>query len=152
MAKRTQTPRTCSFCSRGENDDQTRLIAGPGDLAICHACVHLCAEIVQDAPPAPSRIREATLVLEDGSRQLVAAGLGEAVSMLGRDETSIVALELVGGGRLAIRRQAVRQIHADAEPAAEQGEALVGGSEHMSGLRAVAAPRCPPATSKGRRT
>jgi hypothetical protein len=95
------------------------LIAGPGQLAICHACVRLCIELVEDAPPAPSRVQEATLILEDGSKHLVSAGLREAVSMLGRDDSAIVAFELVAGGRLAVRRQAVRQIHAAPEPTGE---------------------------------
>ena len=122
MAKREDTPRACSFCSLGEKHDGTQLIAGPGDVAICHACVHLCVELVEGGPPAPSRVQQATLVLEDGSQELVAVGLREAVSMLGRDDTSIVAFDLVDGGRLAVRRQAVRQIHAVAEPAVEPAE------------------------------
>ena len=122
LAKRTDTPRTCSFCSRCEDDEWTQLVAGPGDLAICHACVHLCVQVVEDGPPAPSRVQQATLVLEDGSKQVIAAGLREAVSMLGRDDSSIVAFDLVEGGRLAVRRQAVRQIRAVTEPAAERAE------------------------------
>lgn len=67
----------CSFC--GKNEDETaRLIAGPGELRICSECVHLCAEIVNEDPPAPSVVQETTLVLEDGARHVVASGLHEA--------------------------------------------------------------------------
>ena len=55
----------CSFC--GKNEDETaRLIAGPGELRICSECVHLCAEIINEDPPAPSVVQETMLVLEDG--------------------------------------------------------------------------------------
>ena len=39
--------------------------------------------------------------------------------MLGSDDTRLVAFELVDGGRMAVRRQAVRQIHAEPDPALE---------------------------------
>jgi hypothetical protein len=109
---------SCSFCG-AEAEKTVKLIAGPGDVSICAECVHLCAEILEDLPPAASLVQQATLVLEDGSRHLVAAGLHEAVSMLGLDDSCIVAFELVAGGRLAVRRQAVRQVYADPEPDAE---------------------------------
>lgn len=118
MVMSKQTPRACSFCGRGEDDDTTQLLGGPRDLAICHRCVRLCVEIMEDAAPAPGRVQEATLVLEDGTQHVIAAGLREAVLTLGRDNTAIVSFKLVAGGRLAVRRQAVRQIHAVEEPAA----------------------------------
>jgi len=119
MAKRkSNAALRCSFC-RKTDGETAKLIAGPNELAICAECVHLCAEIVADEPPAPSRIQEITLVLEDGSRYLVAAGLHETVSMLGEDDSRIVAFDLVEGDRIAVRRQAVRQIHAKREPEVE---------------------------------
>lgn len=111
----------CSFCGVGP-EKTAKLIAGPGAVSICAECVHLCAEILEDVPPAPSLVQQATLVLEDGSSHLVAMGLREAVSMLGADDSRIVAFDLVVGGRFAVRRQAVRQVRADSEPAAEPRE------------------------------
>jgi ClpX C4-type zinc finger len=120
MAKgRATTTLTCSFCGKPE-EETLKLIAGPNGLAICAECVHLCVEIVASQLPGPSRIQEATLVLEDGSQHLVAAGLREVVSTLGFDDSQMIAFELVSGGRLAVRRQAVRQIRAAAEPEVEQ--------------------------------
>lgn len=110
-------PPACSFCGKGP--DQIQLVVGPDDIRICLECVHLCVEILESGPPAPSRVQEATLILEDGSRHVVATGLGEAASMLGSDDTRLVAFELVAGGRMAVRRQAVRQIHAEPDPALE---------------------------------
>jgi hypothetical protein len=46
-------------------------------------------------------------------------GLREAVSMLGSDDSRIVAFDLVGGGRLAVRRQAVQRLCAESEPERE---------------------------------
>jgi hypothetical protein len=55
-------------------------------------------------------------VLEDGSRHLIGSGLHETVSMLGSDDGKLVAFDLAAGGRIAVRRQAVRQIHAEPDP------------------------------------
>jgi hypothetical protein len=108
----------CSFC--GSTREKTaKLIAGPGTLRICAECVHLCGQILHDEGPSPSQVRHTTLVLDDGTHHLVDAGLHEAVSMLGNDDARIVAFNLVAGGRLAVRRQAVRQMLADPEPEAE---------------------------------
>jgi hypothetical protein len=116
VAEHIQSSGACVFCGRGEDDAATQLLGGPGDVAICHGCVRLCVEIMEASPPAPSRVQEATIVLEDGSQHVIALGLREAVLTLGRDDTAIVAFELATGGRLAVRRQAVRQIHAADEP------------------------------------
>ena len=44
----------CSFC--GKNQDQvTRLIAGPGAVYICNECVDLCREIIQEEAAGPSK-------------------------------------------------------------------------------------------------
>ena len=44
----------CSFC--GKNQDQvTRLIAGPGAVYICNECVDLCREIIQEEAVGPSK-------------------------------------------------------------------------------------------------
>jgi excisionase family DNA binding protein len=45
----------CSFCGK-TNDQVRRLIAGPGGVYICDACVQLCNQIIakETAPPAPS--------------------------------------------------------------------------------------------------
>lgn len=87
--------------------------------------LRLCIEIVEDTPPAPSRVQEARLILE-GDEHLVCAGLCEAVSMLRRDDTAIVAFELVGGGRIAVRRQAVRRILAAPDPTGEPAQDVRG--------------------------
>ncbi|MHB8191080.1 MAG: ClpX C4-type zinc finger protein [Ferrimicrobium sp.] len=38
---------TCSFCGHSV-DDGARLIAGPGDVAICVKCVAVCNEVIED--------------------------------------------------------------------------------------------------------
>jgi ClpX C4-type zinc finger len=116
--QKSDAPLMCSFCGKRDGD-APKLVAGPNRIAICTECVHLAAEIVADAPPAPSRLQEVTLVLEDESRHLVATGLHEAVSILGTDDSRIVAFHLIGGARIAVRRQTVRLIQAAPEPDAE---------------------------------
>lgn len=69
------------------------------------------AEVVADAPPAAGEQRACKLVTADGSSYEVAHGMHEAVSRLGRDDASLVVFELTNGGRLAVRREAVRQLH-----------------------------------------
>lgn len=38
----------CDFCGK-DQDEVDLLITGPGDLAICDACVGICAQIIQEA-------------------------------------------------------------------------------------------------------
>jgi ATP-dependent Clp protease ATP-binding subunit ClpX len=42
----------CSFCGKSQNE-VSRLIGGPGGIAICDECIHLCNEILAKTPPAP---------------------------------------------------------------------------------------------------
>ena len=44
-AKRRTSPFRCSFCGKGQ-EQVRRLIAGPGHIYICDACVGLCNEII----------------------------------------------------------------------------------------------------------
>jgi ATP-dependent protease Clp ATPase subunit len=37
----------CSFCG-GDRDNRSMLVVGPGDAAICNACVALCQEIIDE--------------------------------------------------------------------------------------------------------
>ena len=45
MAKKDEQPIRCSFC--GKNENQARLIAGPG-VYICSDCVQACSELLRD--------------------------------------------------------------------------------------------------------
>ena len=45
MAKKDEQPIRCSFC--GKNENQARLIAGPG-VYICSNCVQACSELLRD--------------------------------------------------------------------------------------------------------
>lgn len=67
----------CSFS--GVTADQTVKLIQVPEVRICAECVHLCADILGDADPRPSVAQRSTLVLEDGTRHLVSAGLHEAV-------------------------------------------------------------------------
>lgn len=47
--------RRCSFCGKPRSAE-VRLVAGPGDVAICNLCVALCQEVLahQEAKPEPN--------------------------------------------------------------------------------------------------
>lgn len=52
-----RSSRKCSFC--GKPQGEVRLVAGPGDVAICHLCIALCQEILSHPegplePPVPA--------------------------------------------------------------------------------------------------
>ncbi|MDQ4076785.1 MAG: ATP-dependent Clp protease ATP-binding subunit ClpX [Chloroflexota bacterium] len=60
--KRSTGNQFCSFCNR-EQDEVSRLIAGPNSVYICDECVDLCKEILEEeeaplprAQPLPSRL------------------------------------------------------------------------------------------------
>jgi ATP-dependent Clp protease ATP-binding subunit ClpX len=48
-------PTHCSFCLRSK-DDVNRLIAGPGDVAICDSCIDLCRDMLGEEPIEASPI------------------------------------------------------------------------------------------------
>lgn len=50
----------CSFCGKPQEEVE-RLIAGPGAY-ICNECVMLCAEILDDLPELPSRVKSDRLL------------------------------------------------------------------------------------------
>jgi ATP-dependent Clp protease ATP-binding subunit ClpX len=59
-------PLHCSFCLKSQHEVQ-KLIAGPGSIFICDACVHLCNEWIAGRPPSVgdfslSAIASATLL------------------------------------------------------------------------------------------
>ena len=110
----TSQSEACSFCGLSETSG-AHLVHGPG-VYICHDCVHLAAEIVAGGGVATDRVGSCTLVLEDASRHDVASGIHEVISRLGREDSALVIFELVDGDQLAVRRQAVRQVHVAAEP------------------------------------
>ena len=58
MSPETRQPH-CSFCGQPESMVR-RLIAGPNSVYICHACVHLCKQIL-DAGDAPEEKRSLSL-------------------------------------------------------------------------------------------
>lgn len=107
MPKRDTRSDRCSFCGTQEAD-AAKLVQGPEDAAICDACVHLAADVVADAPPAPGQGSSCRLVLEDGAVQDIAHGLQEAVSILGRDDASLVTFNLADDLRLVVRRARCR--------------------------------------------
>jgi ATP-dependent Clp protease ATP-binding subunit ClpX len=44
----------CSFCGEGRSGGR-RFVAGPDGVFICDECVALCAEVLAEARPGPSR-------------------------------------------------------------------------------------------------
>ncbi len=55
MARTRRPTHICSFCKR-QQDQVSRLIAGPDSVYICDECVDLCKEILTDEE-APGRAR-----------------------------------------------------------------------------------------------
>jgi hypothetical protein len=128
MARRAETPRTCTFCGSKAAEVES-MVKGPGQLAICSTCVWeavkgIDAERVRAV--APDRrvpvVTEATLLLEDGSTLLVEGTFEEVVRELGADaaggEGRICTFSVVDGQRVALRRGAIKQVLADPEPPA----------------------------------
>jgi ATP-dependent Clp protease ATP-binding subunit ClpX len=47
--------RKCSFC--GKSQDEVRLVAGPGEVAICSQCVALCQEVLAHPGGIPGEVQ-----------------------------------------------------------------------------------------------
>ncbi len=66
----------CSFCDKGE-DAVRRLIAGPGNVAICDECVSLCTEIIADQIKQEVREEGKLLTPQELSARLDAYVIGQ---------------------------------------------------------------------------